>query len=217
LQGDLLSLISRIAGSRSSVSFNISTRTSSPTRGAAVSVPYRGHHYRPANNRVENIEVYNIVCDSLGIAPKPNNGTLRLPLKPVGLHSDGPASNVETPADPPLSTSTSSSVHKLPTTSPVSRPVGVDVPEVIPTRPAIEDGEKPTPDDKEKDDKDDKDDQEDKDDKDDKDDKEDSDDEEETPDWWHNFVDKIKKFKEWATSLFEGKKEGDGATVEDSR
>ncbi|KAL9026160.1 MAG: hypothetical protein Q9196_005135 [Gyalolechia fulgens] len=43
------------------------------------------------NSRLEvfqNIEVYNIVCDSLGIEPKPNNGTLRLPLKPIGVHSD---------------------------------------------------------------------------------------------------------------------------------
>ena len=38
----------------------------------------------------ENTEVYNIICDSIGIEPKPNNGTLRLPLKPVGLHSDEP-------------------------------------------------------------------------------------------------------------------------------
>ena len=36
----------------------------------------------------QNIEVYNIVCDSLKIEPHPNNGTLRLPLKPVGLHGD---------------------------------------------------------------------------------------------------------------------------------
>ena len=36
----------------------------------------------------ENTEVYNIICDSIGIEPKPNNGTLRLPLKPIGLHSD---------------------------------------------------------------------------------------------------------------------------------
>lgn len=43
------------------------------------------------NSRVENFqntEVYNIVCDSLGIEPRPNNGTLRLPLVPIGLHSD---------------------------------------------------------------------------------------------------------------------------------
>jgi len=36
----------------------------------------------------QNIEVYNIVCDSLGIQPHSNNGTIRLPMKPEGLHSD---------------------------------------------------------------------------------------------------------------------------------
>lgn len=43
------------------------------------------------NSKLENFqntEVYNIVCDSLGVEPKPNNGTFRLPLKPIGLHSD---------------------------------------------------------------------------------------------------------------------------------
>ncbi|KAH7124049.1 alkaline-phosphatase-like protein [Dendryphion nanum] len=55
------------------------------------------------NSRVEpfqNIELYNIVCDSIGIKPAPNNGTLRLPLKPVGLHNDTDASPNETPIDP---------------------------------------------------------------------------------------------------------------------
>jgi hypothetical protein len=47
----------------------------------------------------ENIEVYNIVCDSLGLEPKPNNGTLRLPLKPIGLHT--PDTSTEEPSDPP--------------------------------------------------------------------------------------------------------------------
>lgn len=37
---------------------------------------------------LENTEVYNIICDSLAIEPKANNGTLRLPLKPIGLHSE---------------------------------------------------------------------------------------------------------------------------------
>ncbi|KAJ5937520.1 pyrophosphatase/phosphodiesterase [Penicillium verhagenii] len=49
----------------------------------------------------QNIEVYNIVCDSLGIEPLPNNGTLRLPLHPIGLHSDENALPVERPSDPP--------------------------------------------------------------------------------------------------------------------
>ena len=56
------------------------------------------------NSRVpvfQNTEVYNIVCDSLGIQPHPNNGTLRLPLIPVGLHDDEDAPDLETPHDPP--------------------------------------------------------------------------------------------------------------------
>jgi len=48
----------------------------------------------------QNIEVYNIICDSLGINPKSNNGTLRLPLKPEGLHSDADAPKPDLPLDP---------------------------------------------------------------------------------------------------------------------
>ena len=40
-----------------------------------------------ANIRKENTEVYNLICDSIGIKALPNNGSLHLPLKPVGLHS----------------------------------------------------------------------------------------------------------------------------------
>ncbi|KAF1731150.1 putative pyrophosphatase/phosphodiesterase [Beauveria bassiana] len=45
----------------------------------------------PANSRMQpfqNIELYNLLCDSVGITPEPNNGTLRLPLKPDGTHTD---------------------------------------------------------------------------------------------------------------------------------
>ncbi len=50
---------------------------------------------------IENIEVYNIVCDSLSIEPRPNNGTLRLPLKPIGLHSDDSDTLDDVPIDLP--------------------------------------------------------------------------------------------------------------------
>ncbi|KAF3481879.1 type I phosphodiesterase/nucleotide pyrophosphatase family protein [Arthroderma uncinatum] len=75
-----------------------------------------------ANSRVEpfqNIEVYNIVCDSLRIKPHPNNGTLRLPLKPVGLHSDGKTPPIENldGQDPPPSTTA-----PVPTRRPIQRP-----------------------------------------------------------------------------------------------
>jgi len=49
----------------------------------------------------ENTEVYNIICDSLSIKPKPNNGTLRLPLKPIGLHSDETDIQDDAPIDLP--------------------------------------------------------------------------------------------------------------------
>jgi predicted AlkP superfamily pyrophosphatase or phosphodiesterase len=46
----------------------------------------------------QNTAVYGIVCDSLGLLAASNNGSLRLPLKPVGLHSiAGPG---EIPEDP---------------------------------------------------------------------------------------------------------------------
>ncbi|KAI9838605.1 MAG: hypothetical protein M1819_004919 [Sarea resinae] len=119
------------------------------------------------NSRVEvfqNTEVYNIICDSLQLTPKPNNGTLRLPLKPVGLHSDPDAPFVQTPDDPPppppplptsqdpsslpaalASTSVepfsalspSTSLLETPSSSPA---LGVDIPDPIPTRPTV-----PTP------------------------------------------------------------------------
>ena len=49
---------------------------------------------------VENIEVYNIICDSLQIEPASNNGTLRLPFEPVGSHLDPHAPVEEVPDGP---------------------------------------------------------------------------------------------------------------------
>jgi predicted AlkP superfamily pyrophosphatase or phosphodiesterase len=46
----------------------------------------------------QNTEVYGIVCDSLGLEPRPNNGTIRLPLKIIGYHTD--ADSVDIPHDP---------------------------------------------------------------------------------------------------------------------
>lgn len=56
------------------------------------------------NSRVpvfQNIEVYNIVCDSIGIMPHGNNGTIRLPMKTEGLHSDFESDALELPKDDP--------------------------------------------------------------------------------------------------------------------
>lgn len=65
----------------------------------------------------ENIELYNIICDSLGMTPAPNNGTLRLPLKPVGLHNDEQDAANETPSDPVESHTLTSA---LPSATPMS-------------------------------------------------------------------------------------------------
>ncbi|KAM0714843.1 hypothetical protein Q7P37_009307 [Cladosporium fusiforme] len=60
----------------------------------------------------QNIDVYGIVCDSLGLPPSSNNGTLRLPLSPVGLHSDaGPG---EIPEDPMPSGATVPAIVPVP-------------------------------------------------------------------------------------------------------
>ncbi|KAI1329991.1 alkaline-phosphatase-like protein [Xylariaceae sp. FL0255] len=64
----------------------------------------------------QNINVYNILCDSIGLEPMPNNGTLRLPLKVIGFHDDTtvfeehpdpvPTSSPEATASAPVSLST---------------------------------------------------------------------------------------------------------------
>ena len=62
----------------------------------------------------QNIEVYNIVCDSLGLTPHSNNGTIRLPMKTEGLHNESTvplALPKDDPADlhPSISSSSQSS------------------------------------------------------------------------------------------------------------
>ncbi|KAF7915484.1 uncharacterized protein EAE98_011087 [Botrytis deweyae] len=118
------------------------------------------------NSRVEpfqNIEVYNIICDSLGLTPNPNNGTLRLPLKPVGLHS--PDTSPPEPADPEPSPSklepqtnatlSISPIEASSTADPNVVPpqmVGVDTPEDLEDpnvdRPVVEDESSKTDDEK---------------------------------------------------------------------
>ncbi|PHH93012.1 hypothetical protein CDD83_2501 [Cordyceps sp. RAO-2017] len=87
----------------------------------------------PANSQVkhfQNIEVYNILADSIGMDPKPNNGTLRLPLQPIGKHDpeDVPAE----PADPPPQTSEALS---QPSEEPPKRPTIFEGP-LVPERPS---------------------------------------------------------------------------------
>ncbi|KAJ2902757.1 hypothetical protein MKZ38_000111 [Zalerion maritima] len=78
----------------------------------------------------QNINVYNILCDSVGLESISNNGTMHLPLKVIGPHADGP---YEEPVDPvtssPAESPTPSSTPKIPTTSkiaPASSDAGSD-------------------------------------------------------------------------------------------
>lgn len=87
-----------------------------------------------ANSMIEpfqNINVYNILCDSLGIQPQPNNGTLRLPFKPVGSHGPG---NQPEPADPPPS-STIRPTEFVPPARPVKPTISSTSREDGPSRP----------------------------------------------------------------------------------
>ncbi|QIW96891.1 hypothetical protein AMS68_002409 [Peltaster fructicola] len=82
-------------------------------RGPAFPHP-KGSQVQP----FQNIEVYNIICDSLGIEPMPNNGTIRLPFKTSGVHDDKMSDSM--PDDPPIVGNTIShdvlSITSLPAT-----------------------------------------------------------------------------------------------------
>ncbi|KAI1872279.1 hypothetical protein JX265_001603 [Neoarthrinium moseri] len=102
------------------------------------------------NSRVEpfqNIEVYNILCDSVGMDPMPNNGTLRLPLKTVGLHDTESAP--ERPADPEPSpaaaepTTTEDSATGVMTISPIEASSAADPDEGPPTAVGVDPSEPP--------------------------------------------------------------------------
>ncbi|KAI1764441.1 ectonucleotide pyrophosphatase/phosphodiesterase family member 3 [Hypoxylon sp. FL1150] len=90
----------------------------------------------------QNINVYNILCDSVGMKAMPNNGTIHLPLRVVGLHD--PDTSLEEPADPVPSVATQAdtatgmmSILPVATNSKVPEPsstVGVD-PLVEPEEP----------------------------------------------------------------------------------
>ena len=70
------------------------------------------------------------MCDCLGLEPKPNNGTLRLPLKPIGLHSDKPTSIDDSVPDFPAEAS-----EPNPTASSVETSVSVDKASANDTKP----------------------------------------------------------------------------------
>jgi predicted AlkP superfamily pyrophosphatase or phosphodiesterase len=125
----------------------------------------------------QNTEVYNIVCDSLEIIPHPNNGTLHLPLTPIGVHPGIPDTPVF-PDFPPTTVGQSSVPTSHFATISTSIPpvsVGVDIPDPIPIRPVISNGNGP-PDDKKGGNR--------------------------PKTWWQYLVDKLEEGKAWASKLF---------------
>jgi hypothetical protein len=105
-----------------------------------------------ANCRLENTEVYNIICDSLNLEPRPNNGTLRLPLRPVGLHDAEVLSDtLDLPATATSDEIMAPEADSIISISPIEassaadpnivppQMVGVDAPEETPAEDAIND------------------------------------------------------------------------------
>ena len=122
----------------------------------------------------DNIEVYNIICDSLGVVPHPNNGTLHLPLKPIGLHSDDPNPVEDVPADFSADAENNS---LLTAPEPLSTSSSADEPSAEPTRPVIGNGEDAGDDGDEEEDK------------------------EELSEWWAYVISKVEAAKAWAAGL----------------
>lgn len=84
-----------------------------------------------ANAGVENTEVYNILCGSVGLTPMPNNGTLHLPLRTIGMH-ESPDTGLDTPPDPDPVDTTSSATTSL-SEAPASRPTKPVLVNPVPT------------------------------------------------------------------------------------
>ncbi|KAH0347606.1 Phosphodiest-domain-containing protein, partial [Aureobasidium melanogenum] len=90
----------------------------------------------------QNIEVYNLVCDSVGISPKPNNGTLRLPLNPVGLHDSMPPQEI--PEDLPEDVVSSGGSDELNSASQASTASIAASPEIAKTTSTPTQASRPT-------------------------------------------------------------------------
>lgn len=130
--------------------------------------------------------MYNIICDSLALTPKPNNGTLRLPLKPIGLHSadtsppepadpEPTPSNLDSPTDGTLSISPIEASSAADPNVVPPHMVGVDTPEDLEDpnvdRPVVEDESGKTEDEKK---------------------------------WWEWFKGQLDDFKGWVSGLAHG-------------
>lgn len=136
--------------------------------------------------------MYNIICNSIGVKPLPNNGTLHLPLQPVGLHSDEGVPAIESPPDPPASVSVNPTTELAPVPSVTSS--AVDASATVGNQSSeVDDGEKQGEENEEGDgvvvDGDD--------------DHDDTASQDTT--WWGKMMDKLESFKEWASEFIQSK------------
>lgn len=103
-----------------------------------------------AGSRVDvfqNTEVYNVVCDSVGVDPRPNNGTLRLPFRTVGLHDDVPDYATGPEIDLPASQSAPDAMTSVVASGPIEPVTAVTeigaaasasvTPMPVPSRPVV--------------------------------------------------------------------------------
>lgn len=143
-----------------------------------------------------------MICDSLGVEPRPNNGTLRLPLRPLGLHSDEEAPAMESVEDPPVSSVSASVVptmvpsgvssEMVPSEATPLEPTSVEVPGATsmpdPTQTPAPESDAGSEDEG--------------------DDESSEDNNQETDNtWWQAIWDKLHDLKEWASEVFAAEKD----------
>jgi hypothetical protein len=114
--------------------------------------------------------------------PLPNNGTLRLPLRPIGLHNDEDAPALDSPEDPPASTTV--------------RPVRPDpLPSAPPSPPSSSPSPSPSPGSPDSADSPDSPDS-------------GADNPESKPSsWWTEMKESLESFKEWVSEVFQAKQD----------
>ncbi|EAW14238.1 alkaline phosphatase family protein [Aspergillus clavatus NRRL 1] len=144
----------------------------------------------PPNSRLEafqNTNVYNLICDSLGVEPLPNNGTLRLPLRPVGLHSDEDAPVIEQPSDPSVTSTMISSTMNLAATA--APPTLSETPSITSTAVVVQPSSPPETESNTKPQND------------------PESDDEKGPTWWGTLWNKVEEFKDWAGEVIDAVKD----------
>lgn len=89
----------------------------------------------------QNTEVYNVLCDTIGVEPKANNGTLRLPLKPNGVHDKDFFESGELPDHSPATSTAVKGLDLTAAPAPTDAAAAATPTDVTLSRPTIDDAE----------------------------------------------------------------------------